>query len=92
MKITVTTKAPMDDIENCLAQSALEIKQKTNNELVYFVNRDGDTTTIDIPQIDFTIKGGRLNGMKVKLKRRMLRMALEAACLKNGHKAQIEIV
>ena len=91
MKIIVETKADMSDIHKCMIDFEADVFQKTGQHVNYTINTVGIVTTIELPQVSFTVKKGRLAGMKWKVKKKMLETGLQAACLKNGHTARIVI-
>jgi hypothetical protein len=91
MKLIVTTEADMSNIETAMKNSDAEVFAKTNQHLAYTITRDGIITTIDIPQVVFIIKKGRLSGLRTKIKRKMLKKAIEMECRRQGYKAEIEV-
>ena len=92
MKLKVTTEADMGNIEKCMKDTDAEVFAKSGQHLAYTITRDGTATTIDIPQVVFTIQKGRLRGLKTKIKKRMLRKAIEMECRRQGFKAEIEVI
>ena len=92
MMLKVTTDADMSNIQQTMKNTAKEVFQKSGNTMTYTITRDGNCTMIDIPQVVFVIKKGRLSGLQTKIKKKMLKKTIEMECKRQGYNAEVEVI